>query len=62
MQAILFQLVGPELLPNAVAANSTIASVSRLVGPALAGALIATVGVQTCFFINGASYLVVIAR
>jgi MFS family permease len=61
MQAILFELVGPELLPSGVAANSTINSVSRLIGPAIAGALIATVGVQTCFFINAASYLVVIA-
>lgn len=60
MQAILFQLVGPELLPGAVAANSTINSVSRLIGPAVAGALIATVGVETCFVINAASYLVVI--
>ena len=60
MQAILFQLVGPDLLPSAVAANSTINSVSRLIGPALAGALIATVGVSTCFFLNAASYLVVI--
>jgi MFS family permease len=60
MQAILYQLVGPELLPGAVASNSTINSVSRLIGPAVAGALIATVGVETCFVINAASYLVVI--
>jgi len=60
MQAIIFQLVGPDLLPSAVAANSTINSVSRLIGPALAGALIATVGVSTCFFLNAASYLLVI--
>ena len=60
MQAFLFQLVGPDLLPNAVAANSTINSVSRLIGPAVAGALIATVGVGACFSINAASYLVVI--
>jgi MFS family permease len=60
MQAILFQLVGPELLPNAVAANGTIASVSRLVGPAVAGALIATVGIEIGFFLNAASYMVVI--
>lgn len=60
MQAIIFQLVGPDLLPSAVAANSTINSVSRLIGPALAGVLIATVGVATCFFLNAASYLVVI--
>ena len=60
MQAILYQLVGPELLPSAVAVNSTINSVSRLIGPALAGALIATVGVEACFLINAASYLIVI--
>ena len=60
MQAIIFQLVGPDLLPSAVAANSTINSVSRLIGPALAGVLIATVGVGACFFLNAASYLVVI--
>jgi MFS family permease len=61
MQAILFQLVGPDLLHSAVAANSTINSMSRLVGPALAGALIAGFGVGICFAVNAASYLVVIA-
>ncbi len=61
MQAVLFQLVGPDLLPSAVAVNSTINSMSRLVGPAIGGVLIATVGVGTCFFVNAASYLVVIA-
>ena len=61
MQAIIFQLVGPDLLPSAVAANSTINSVLRLIGPAIAGALIATAGVELCFTINAASYLVVIA-
>ena len=55
MQAILFQLVGRDLLPNAVAANGTINSVSRLVGPAIAGVLIATVGVNVGFFINAGS-------
>jgi len=61
MQAILFQLVGRDLLPNAVAANGTINSVSRLIGPAVAGGLIATVGVTVGFYINAASYLIVIA-
>ncbi len=60
MQAILFQLVGPELLSNAVAANGTINSVSRLIGPGIAGALIASAGVEIGFFLNAASYLVVI--
>jgi len=61
MQAILFQLVGRDLLPNAVAANGTINSVSRLIGPAVAGGLIATVGMSVGFFINAGSYVIVIA-
>ena len=61
MQAIVFQLVGRDLLSNAVATNGTINSVSRLIGPAIAGGLIATVGVTVGFYINAASYLVVIA-
>lgn len=61
MQAMLFQLVGRDLLPNAVAANGAINSVSRLIGPAIAGGLIATVGLSIGFFINAGSYLIVIA-
>jgi MFS family permease len=61
MQAILVQLVGPELRSSAVATNGTINSLSRLIGPAIAGALIATVGTAICFFVNGVSYLLVIA-
>ena len=61
MQSIMFELVGHELIPKAVASNSSINPVSRLVGPALAGVLIATVGIQACFYLNAISYLVVIA-
>lgn len=60
MQAIVYQLAGPDLLPSAVAANSNINAASRLVGPALAGGLIALFGVEICFVLNGASYLIVI--
>lgn len=59
MQALLFQLVGRETLPSAVAANSTIVSVSRLVGPALGGAMVAVTGVASCFYANAASYVAV---
>jgi len=59
MQALLFQLVGRETLPSAVAANSTIASVSRLVGPALGGAMVALTGVASCFYANAVSYVAV---
>jgi MFS family permease len=61
MQAILFQLVGPERLSSAVAINGTINTSARLIGPAVAGFAIATVGISACFFVNAASYLVVIA-
>jgi MFS family permease len=59
MQALLFQLVGRDALPSAVATNSTIASVSRLVGPALGGLMIATTGIASCFYVNAVSYVVV---
>jgi MFS family permease len=59
MQALLFQLVGPEELPSAVAVNSTIVSVARLVGPALGGVMVATTGVASCFYANALSYVVV---
>ena len=46
---------------NAIALNSSAFNVARVVGPAIAGALIATVGLAACFFANAASYLVVVA-
>ena len=59
MQALLFQLVGHDDLPSAVATNSTIASVARLVGPALGGAMAAISGVASCFYANAVSYVAV---
>lgn len=60
MQALLFQLVGRETLPSAVAANSTIMSMSRLIGPAIGGVMIATTGLASCFYANAVSYGVVL--
>ncbi len=60
MQALLFQLVGRDDLPSAVAANSTIMSVARLVGPALGGAMVAVTGVASCFYANAVSYVAVL--
>jgi MFS family permease len=48
-------------LPNAIALNSSLVNGARLVGPAVAGLLIAAVGEGVCFMINAASYLAVIA-
>lgn len=60
-QALLGQIVPRTTLPNAVALNSTIFNVSRLVGPALAGLLIAWVGTAVVFGVNALSFLVAVA-
>jgi MFS family permease len=49
-----------EDLPNAIALNSTMFNGARLVGPSVAGVLIATVGEGSCFLLDGLSYLAVI--
>ncbi|MCB4771578.1 MFS transporter [Ancylobacter sp. Lp-2] len=54
------ELVPASDLPNAVALNSLTVNVTKIVGPALAGLIIATLGTGACFLINGLSFLVVI--
>ena len=53
-------MVGPGQITNAVSLNNTIVNVGRLVGPTLAGIMIAGWGISACFFANSASYLVTI--
>ncbi|MGY1809793.1 MFS transporter [Blastococcus sp. SYSU D00669] len=62
-QAFVSEMVGPELLPNAVSLNSTIFNGARLVGPAVAGVLIGASGGDTApaFFVNAASFAFTIA-
>lgn len=60
-QAFVVEMVGKEDLHNAIALNSSMFNSARVVGPALAGLLVAAVGEGWCFFINGVSYLAVIA-
>jgi MFS family permease len=61
-QALIVDLVEqPDDLGNAIALNSSMINGARLVGPALAGLLIATVGEGICFLVNGLSYLAVLA-
>ncbi len=48
-------------LPNAIALNSSMVNGARLVGPSVAGMLIAAAGEGWCFFVDGVSYLAVIA-
>ncbi len=60
-QAFVVELVGKEDLSNAIALNSGIFHAARVVGPALAGILVATVGVSISFFLNGVSFFAVLA-
>lgn len=61
-QAFVTELVERrEDLGNAIALNSSIFNGARLVGPAIAGVIIASVGTATCFLIDGLSYIAVIA-
>jgi MFS family permease len=60
-QAFTIQMVGRDELPNAVALNSSLFNASRIIGPAIAGGLIAVAGVGICFLINALSYLAVLA-
>jgi MFS family permease len=56
-QTFIFEMVGGERVTNAVSLNTLTANLGRLVGPAIAGLLIAGWGVAACFFVNVASYL-----
>ena len=60
-QALTFQMVGPRELGNAVALNSSLFNASRVIGPAIAGVLIAAVGTGWCFVVNTASFVAVLA-
>jgi MFS family permease len=61
-QAFLTEMVERrEDLANAIALNSSMVNGARLVGPALAGLLLARVGAGVCFLLNGVSYLAVLA-
>ena len=59
-QTFVLELVGRDDLPNAVSLNSVVMNSARVIGPAIGGALIAFVGLATCFEVNAASYLAVI--
>jgi MFS family permease len=67
-QSFLVQMVTPREgkpdrtdLGNAIALNSSIVNLARLIGPAIAGLIIAAVGEGWCFLIDGASYIAVVA-
>ena len=60
-QAFIVEMVGREDLMNAIALNSSMFNGARIIGPAVAGILIAKIGEGWCFFANGVSYIAVIA-
>jgi MFS family permease len=59
-QTFVMDMVGREDLSNAIAMNSALFNLSRILGPALAGITLAAVGPAWCFLLNGISYLAVI--
>ncbi len=60
-QSFIVEMVTKEDLINAIALNSSLFNGARIVGPALAGVLVAAIGEGWCFFANGVSYVPVIA-
>jgi MFS family permease len=59
-QTFVLEMVGTDNLTNAITLNSVVVNAARVVGPALAGVLIAVVGIGICFILNAASYVAVI--
>ncbi len=55
-QSFVIEMVGADRVVNAVSLNSVIVHCARLIGPALAGVVIATAGVGPCFLLNAASF------
>jgi len=61
-QAFIVEMVGSgHDLPNAVALNSFVINGGRMLGPAIAGVLLTLVSPAVCFFLNGISYIAVVA-
>ena len=60
-QSFLVDMVGKEDLMNAIALNSSMFNGARIIGPAIAGILVAKIGEGWCFFANAVSYIAVIA-
>ena len=59
-QIFVLEMVGKDDLNNAVTLNAVMVNTARVLGPALAGALISAFGLAVCFFINAASYVAVL--
>src|SRR5690606_26636141 len=60
-QSFVQEMTGPEDVANAITLNTVVVNAARVVGPAIAGFLIAGVGMALCFLLNGVSFLAMIA-
>jgi MFS family permease len=60
-QSFASEMVGPDLVPNAVALSMILNNIARVVGPSIGAALIAFAGIGWCFVVNGISYFAVVA-
>jgi MFS family permease len=59
-QQLTYRMVGRDVLPNAIALNSTLFNASRIFGPAVAGIVYGLAGAGVCFLVNAVSYLAVL--
>lgn len=59
-QSFIIELVGKEDLMNAIALNSSVFNMARVLGPALAGIIMGTMGIASCFYINSFSFAAVL--
>lgn len=59
-QSFVIELVGKEDLLNAIALNSSVFNIARILGPALAGIIMGTLGIEYCFYVNSFSFAAVI--
>ena len=59
-QAFVQEMVGRDLIANAVSLNSVLMNAGRLIGPGIAAGFIAVVGTAVCFYANSVSYLAVL--
>jgi MFS family permease len=60
-QSFVIEMTGREDLPNGIALNSAAFNTARVLGPAAAGLLLATIGEAGCFWLNAVSFLAVLA-
>ncbi len=60
-QSFVIEMTSREDLMNAISLNSSVFNAARIIGPSIAGILMAKVGIAMCFFIDGVSFIAVIA-